>query len=183
MIVETEIDRLESESFADIEATLEGRVFDVTLREFFSRILVAGVIVPNQDGALPTTFGSSANSFFRNRGCVSVFDFRGPVTDEIKDFRRRCWPFRPALPRGGGIAMLIFDRALERQLIPWSRWTEEAKLDRAVLSEMVVPHVEAGHPGPISIHSVERVILLRVREDPSSIMAMMRNAMHPNSCG
>jgi len=84
MIVETEIDRLESESFADIEATLEGRVFDVTLREFFSRILVAGVIVPNQDGALPTTFGSSANSFFRNRGCVSVFDFRGQSRTKSK---------------------------------------------------------------------------------------------------
>lgn len=168
-MVVSEFSRLESESLVDIEAILEGQVFHVTKRDYWPAIAKAGAILPNRDGSLRTTFGSSENSFFRNRDCVSVFDYRLPLDEKIKSFRNRCHPFRPAEPGTDGIAIAVLKSSLYSQLIPWSKWQEQG-----CLGQMVVPYVEAGHPGPISLDLVTQLLFLRIGEDPSSIMAAYR---------
>lgn len=164
--VRSETDRLE-----DLQALIEGQVFHVTKRAYWPSIVATGAIVPNSRGKLPTTFGASSNSFFRNRGCVSVFDYRAPPSDEVVDFRRRCWPFQAAVPNEEGIAILILNASLYPALISWDRWKEEQ-----VWREMVVPYVEAGHPGPISVEAIDRAIFLRLMEDPNCHAAIMRRA-------
>ena len=161
--------RRETESLDDIEIYLQGRVFHVTRLAYLSSIVECGEIRPNSDGALPTTFGSSNNAFFRNRNCVSLFDYRPEPTDEIKDFRLRCYPFRPAFPPNGAIAILILRPAAYETLIPWTKWKDEN-----VLSEMVVPHVEAGYPGPLPLRLVEEIISIEITEDTQSFAAQLR---------
>jgi len=166
-----EFNRTEEESLADVEAMLEGRVFHVTRRPFWEAIVTSGEIRPNADGCLPTTFGSSSNSFFKNRGCVSIFDYRSPADETIREFRMRCWPFQPAMAGGEGIAVLILKVSTYGNLVPWTKWKEEN-----ALREMVVPYVEAGHPGPIPLSEIEQVILLHVAENPTSLSARLRRA-------
>jgi hypothetical protein len=171
MITETEYSRLETASLADIELILEGRIFHVTKREFWPSIIASGAILHNRDGSLATTFGFSNNSYFRNRGCVSVFDYRQAATEEIKEFRNGCHPFGPARGDGAEIAILLLDPAIGEYLVPWSNWkTEEA------YREMIVPHVEAGYPDRIPLDAIEQVIFLRLLEDPQSLAAVLRHA-------
>lgn len=176
--VVTEFERFESDSFADIEALLEGRVFHVTKREHWSAIQKSGALLPNQNNSFASSFGSSINSFFRNCGCVSVFDYRVPPDDVIIKFRRQCNPFQPATPENAGIAILVLSPRVHESLLPWSLWKE-----RKAFGEMVVPYVEAGHPGPIPLELVENVFLLRVAENPSSLAGLLRRKRRSKTVG
>lgn len=102
----TELVRVEGESVTDIEDILEGKVFHVTLLPNWNLIHTSGSILPNPAGQLPTTFGSS-NSFFRARGCISVFDYRVKPPEGPIDYRHRCHPLQPAQPDTPGAAILI----------------------------------------------------------------------------
>ena len=171
----TEYIRSETESLADIECGLEGTVFHVTKRENWPAILATNALVPNQDGRLASSFGSQ-NSFFRRLGCVSLFDYRMPPNDSVFDFRRRCYPFQPAEPENEGIAILVLNPAVYPKLIPWTLWK-----DQKAYGQMVVPYVEVGHLGPISLDLVERMIFLRHTEDPTSMGAVLRRALSKHS--
>jgi len=163
--------RGESEPLDDILSLLQGRVFHVTKHEYLSSILADGQIKPNTDGTLPTTFGSSSNAYFRKRGCVAVFDYRAEPTEEIKFYRSKCWPFMPARDCNEGIAILLLKPDVYANLIPWTQSKEDGSL-----SEMVVPGVEAGHPGPIPLSAADEVLCLKLEEDPNSLAARLRKA-------
>ena len=62
-----------SAPFGAVRSRLEGRVFHVSRLSNLDPILTSGEIRPNQDATFATTFGSSSNSFFRNRGCVEAY--------------------------------------------------------------------------------------------------------------
>ena len=174
----TEFERVEGASLTDIEELLEGRVFHVTSRDAWEAIASSGEIRPNTDGSLSTTFGFSRNSYFRKRGCVSLFDYRAAPSEEAREFRTRCWPFQPAEPGGPGIAILLLGEAVYERLIPWSRAREEG-----VIGEVVVPYVEAGYPGPISIAQIEQVVFFRRTEALGSLAAVLRKARRPQNAG
>lgn len=161
--------RKEGVSLADVDAMIEGHVFHVTRFAYWEAISVCGEVRPNTDGQLPSSFGFSDNSYFKNRGCVSLFDYRTPPDDTILDFRRRCHPFQPAKPGGDGIAILVLSKSAHGNLVPWTRCKEEN-----ALCEMVVPYVEIGHPGPISFSKIDQVIFLHIEEDPTSFAATLR---------
>jgi hypothetical protein len=73
--------------YADCYGTLlpmlRRRVFHVTCRSNVASIMAAGEISPNPLGERRSTFGSSAEAFFRLRGCVSCFDYRTASDHEI----------------------------------------------------------------------------------------------------
>lgn len=161
--------RKESEPTHDLIALLRGRVFHVTRASYVPSILQAGFILPNADGVLPTTFGSSQNGFFRLRGCVSVFDYRNAPSEEIETFGSGCYPFQPAVPGGDGIAILTLSPETHERLLPWTLWHQEG-----AYKQMVVPHAEAGYPGPVAVSLISEVMYLSLTEDPDSLAAMFR---------
>lgn len=147
---------------------ISGRVFHVTRLENVVQIVCSGGIAPNVDGALASTFGSSGNSYFKNRGCVSVFDLVHPSVAEIEEYLPRCWPFQTARP-GEGIAVFFLSPKVHDGLLSWHGWREEQ-----ALSEMVVPFVEAGYQGMLPLSAIEEIIEVLVEEVPDSIQAMHR---------
>lgn len=166
----TELVRVEGESVTDIEDILEGKVFHVTLLSNWNLIRTSGSILPNPAGLLPTTFGSS-NSFFRARGCVSVFDYRAKPPEGPIDYRHRCHPLQPAQPDTPGVAILILHPDIYPKLLSWELCRNEV-----MCREQVVPYVEAGHPGPIPASLIEQLIFFRRIEAPDSLPAMLRRA-------
>jgi len=147
---------------------VESRVFHVTRRENVPGIVRSGGVSPNLDGTFPTTFGSSSNSFFKNRGCVSLFDLLHPTPQQIESRLPDCWPFQPAKP-GADIAILLISPAAFDDLVPWERWKEEE-----AWSEMVVPYVEAGYPGLLPLSLVDEIIEVEVQAAPDSVQAAFR---------
>jgi hypothetical protein len=141
--------RLKPNQFqAAILPLLVGRVFHVTTRAAYDAIVVTGEIKPNFDGVNPSPFGSRG-SFFRKRGCVSLFDLRAASATEIDDYLCRCHP----LQAGERIVFLFLARAAWNVLIPWTQWQQEQ-----AWSEIVVPHVEAGYLGPIPVPLIDEVL-------------------------
>lgn len=152
----------------DLFARLEGQVFHVTNLAYLTDILRAGCISPNVDRSLPSTFGYLTNGFFRNRGCVSLFDYRPEPTEEIRSFRFGCSPIQAALPGRGPAAILIFNHKISEHLIPWTRWQKEQ-----AWGEMIVPHVETGFSGDLPTHFVDEIISLAIIEDPDSLASVL----------
>lgn len=166
--------RRETESLDDIDAYLQGHVFHVTKLSFLSSIDQDGEVKPNRDGVLQTTFGSSKNSYFRNRSCVSLFDYRPVATEEIKAFRQRCYPFQPIVPGNSGIAILILQSEAYDNLIPWTHWKDEK-----AWSEMIVPHVEIGYPGALPVRLIAEIISVEILENQYSFATQLR-MIHKN---
>jgi hypothetical protein len=152
---------------------LLGRVFHVAPLAVFDKICEAGEIRPNTNGKFPTAMGST-NSFFRNRGCVSFFDYRSASVKQINDSIGKCSPFR--LPASESemdfepkIAFLFLSKIAHGQLIPWTKWDEEK-----ALSEKIVPFVEAGYPGPVPITLIEEALRVTITFPTDSIAAVLR---------
>jgi len=149
---------------------LNGRVFHVTKELNLDSILECGEIRPNQHGSYDTTFGSSGNSFFRNRGCVSLFDFRSATPEQFDMYMGRCSPTQPTSPETS-IAVLFVTESVYSALLPWSLWKDEE-----AYREMVLPYLEIGHREPIGVENIDEVIIVSVVEDPDSIVGALRKA-------
>ena len=121
---------------------LEGKVFHVSLTSNWAKIRESGEILSNNENALETTFGSSSNSYFKNKGCVSVFDYRRIHDEKPQKHIHKCRPTRP-LVDGKGITIFILKSEVYGRLMTWENWKNED------LRQMVVPHVEAGYPCPL----------------------------------
>src|SRR6266404_4050049 len=78
-----------SQLYVTLAPSLVGRVFHVTPLNVFKQIRSSGEIRPNANAEFPTTFGST-NPFFRNRGCVSFFDYRSASPKQIEDAIGKC---------------------------------------------------------------------------------------------
>lgn len=158
MIKETkiEISELESGQFCE---KLRGRVFHVTSESNFNKIKVAGEVLVNTDCVLETTFGNSENSYYRKKGCISVFDYESPTEDKWQDYKGRCLP----LPRNGIFVFLFLTEDAKSNLI---RWTE-AKRDW--ISERVVPYIEAGHEGNLPLSGISEILIVKVNADEQSL--------------
>jgi hypothetical protein len=174
-----EISRIHIESGDPLEKLmcyLEGRVFHVTKKCYWPELNASGEISPNNNGELETSFGSSKNSYFKNKGCVSVFDYRNIYGEEPQKHMYKCRPTSP-LRADSGIAILIFKPEIYPKLQSWEEWK------KGDLGQMVVPYVEAGYFGSIPLSLVEKVIIVTISEDRNSLAAMLRRSVSKNEKG
>jgi hypothetical protein len=119
-------------------------------------------IRPNIKGKFQTTFGSSCNSFFRNRDCISLFDFRVIEPETFERHIFRCRPTAPASPECG-IAVLLTSENIHSSLLTFDLCHKEK-----AENEMILPHYETGHPGPINLKHITKIIEITVIEDSNS---------------
>lgn len=152
---------------------LAGRVFHVTKEENWLKIYKSGEIVPNLDGRLETSFGSSKNSYFKNKGCVSVFDYRNIYQEKPQEHMHKCSPTLPLTPNSG-IAILLFKPEIYLNLWSWEGWENEN------IRQMVVPYVEAGYFGSISLLLVDKVIIVTMSENKNSLTYLLQKALENN---
>jgi len=156
----------EQEKKSELLYKLNGYVFHVSNIENLNSIKMDKQINPNIDKRYTTQFGYMNSGFFRNRGCVSLFDYRSEVTEEVQSHRNRLDPFqaaRPGVYGKDGIVIFLIKRDLNfyKELILWDKWNEEN-----AWQEQIVPYVEVGYPKPISINLIEEIICVKINEDP-----------------
>jgi len=159
------------ESLNNFKPSLEGCVFHVTSRVNWTYILNSGAIKPNTNGQFHSTFGSSRNSYFRNRGCVSLFDYRLPLDENVEFKRGKCSPFQLEALHSNGLTFAFLSHKSYSQLIPWSNW----KIDGAN-QEMIVPEIEVGYLGAIPLAEIVHVTHLLIDEDPNSLGSRLKRA-------
>lgn len=170
-MVVSEIHIRYEEADARLLPLLRHRVFHVTCAANLPAILASGRISANLDGTLPTAFGASRNSFFRLRDCVSVFDYRTATDEEIDKSLTKCTPWQAGRMCGFEIAIFFLNNAAGSRLEPWPLWktTESYR-------QMVVPYVEAGHPGPIPLASIDELLKVTLHYEPSPLVLALQAA-------
>lgn len=148
---------------AQLIPRLRGRSFHVTCGLNLEPIVRASAILANENGELATTFGSSGNSFFRNGGCVSVFDYRDIGDAELEDTLMRCSPWQSADKCGDQLAFLFLRETARDGLRSWMDW----KAERA-LAELVVPYARLEMPGQSRLLRLRRYSKCRSRVTQST---------------
>lgn len=150
----------ESKLSGELLPRLLGRVFHATIPSHAREIAASGAIVPNTDRSRPSAYGLSYNSLFREMGAVSVFDLRAGRSEELDFSLMKCSPFQIA-DRESGVVYYVLAPATYPKLLPWTLWKEPENLPK-----MVVPYVEAGYPGHITMDLVEEILYVEVLPDP-----------------
>jgi hypothetical protein len=117
--------------------------------------------LPNPDGRLASSFGSSSRSFFRLRGRVSCFDYRDLTEERLRDTFWRCTPWQAGRHCNYAIGIYFLSSAACAVLESYRRWHEEE-----AYTEMVVPYVEAGHPGPIPLTAIDELLRVSIEHVP-----------------
>jgi hypothetical protein len=138
---------------------LDKRVFHVSLRTNLEAILADGEIRANMDSSYRSTFGSSRNSFIRNRGLISLFDYRSATRDQIALAWDGCAPVQPAY-QGKTVVFFFLSPAHLQNVI-----SNDECGGQDAGREMMVPYVEAGHKGPISMKAIEEIMLAELAEN------------------
>jgi len=153
---------------------LRGRVFHVTCAANLDSIRSHGAILTDTDSTLLRPFGSY-NSYFRNRGCVCVFDYRTISDEDLNRAVMNCSPWQPADNCSSALAFLFLSEAGQARLRPWEEW----KTTRS-FSEMVVPYAEAGYPGPIPFDEIDEIIEVTFERGPEHpFLAALRAPIPP----
>lgn len=154
---------------------LRGRVFHVTCWRNVPQIRENGEISVNRDCALRTGFGSSLNSFFRLRDCVSVFDYRNITDEQLDQSLRKCAPYQAGHSCNFELAIFFLSRSTFDRLEPWTLW-KTAKPNGELGIPGVVPYAEAGHPGPIQLKSIDELLRVKMNYAPSRLELAHRAA-------
>jgi len=135
---------------------LRERVFHLTERSSCASIMSDGAIKSNQHGDYPYTYHQSDNSFFRKKGCVSVFDLREVTLNEIDVALTKCDFLNPRFTENKPV-FLFLSPLYWSQLLSWRLLHKEGAYD-----QMVIPHVEAGFPGEIPLSRVEEAMYVSI---------------------
>lgn len=153
--------------------SLLGRVFHVTRLNVFEQIRAAGEIRANANGEFSTIFGST-NSYFRQRSCISFFDYRSASRKQIEDAVGKCSPYHlpsadPEFMNEPNIAFLFLSKIAHDRLIPWTKWQEEE-----AYSDKIIPWVEAGYPDSVPITLIEEVLRAKIDYPTDTIATALR---------
>ena len=132
------------------------RVFHVTTRDAFAKILETGSIYPNPSGLLRYTCGQSEKSFFRQRSCVSFVDLRTVTPQELDDGLMKYYFLNPSFADNQPV-VLILSPSFFGELVPWTRWKSEQ-----AWADIVVPFIEAGFPGGVGIDAIEEALIITI---------------------
>lgn len=146
---------LEVESIVGLMKFLEGKIFHVTSADNVPKIHKSNSLLPNTNCKWISPFGNTQNGFFRLKGCVSFFDYRKYGSEKWLEHYHKCTP-EQALDRAKTIAIYILHEGEYLNLISWEKWKEEIDL-----SQRVVPHIEIGFQGAVSLEYISELIVVK----------------------
>jgi len=138
----------------ELEKSLIGKIFHVTPIENLDSINKTKGLFPNTELNIKSKFTNTETGYFRNKGCVSFFDYRDHGSKTWKEFANKCRPTQ-ILNRTNGIAVFFLSSDQFNKLIPWTNWKDEE-----AYSQQIVPHIEIGHKGFVAMSHITKIIVL-----------------------
>ena len=133
---------------------LTGEIFHVTSPESAKSILSSRYINPVSFPGIKPKWAGSPKSYFGEMGCVSVCDLTGENAFKVDTSINKYYFLNPK--NESLVVYMIFYPEISADLIPWQSWKENGA------SNQIVPYLEAGHKGPISIEYISRIIEVEI---------------------
>lgn len=142
---------------------LAGSVFHVTTQGAAKQIIADGEIRNNKSGQFEFMFPQAENSYFRQRGCVCLFDLRSKSQEEIEEALTKYYfinPYSTDKP-----VFFILNTSFYPDLVPYTEYLNEKAYDT-----VIIPHVEVGYLGNISLEMISMILWVEVtRSDKETI--------------
>jgi hypothetical protein len=147
---------------------LYGNVFHVTKDHNWSKIRFTGKLMPVPvEGEYESTFGSI--SYFRERGCVSLFDYRNYEEEGFERNFEKCHPLQP-LNEDCPIKILFLSHDYYNLLIPWDVSKKDIK------GNNIVPYVEVGVEGDVPLDYFYKVLSVSTVDDKEGFSYLLKQA-------
>lgn len=135
---------------------LRNKVFHATSLTHYRQILNDGALTPNP-GDRSSPFGDRPNGYFRNRHCVSFFDYRQHRSRNWKTHASACWPTYPH-SQEEYIVILFLREEFYSALIGWEVCVGNLG------SQQIVPFVECGFQGEVQLSHTHEHLLVQSSE-------------------
>ncbi|WP_133245471.1 hypothetical protein [Pelagibaculum spongiae] len=150
---------VEIDSFSQLKEAMKGKVFHVTSMESLLEIKKSGCFLNNLSENRSSWFGNT-NGYFRNKGCISFFDYR-KIDDCPEWLPGRCNPLD--ILRHDSMALLVIKpEAYLKLVVPGRRETsKERKMN-------LVPMIEVGIKSSLSLKLIECAYLV-YKKSPATI--------------
>lgn len=159
---ETTLDVAYGRVDVELVPRLRGRVFHVTCATTIDAIRRTGAIIPNAQGTREAAFTPAELSCCRRRGAVSVFDYRAVTDEQLARALQNCAPYLPSRRCGFELAVFFLTAAAHAALETWDQIPPDERNHG-----MIVPHVEACHPGRIALTEIDEVLRVHISQPPS----------------
>ena len=143
------------ENVDEIPIWLADRVFHVTTLVSLRQIQSSKAIFPNDQLRYSSEFGCFENGYFRNKKCVSFFDYRNFGSEEWRENAYKCIPTLP-LRKLDDMAILFLKTQAYSRLIAWKEWKKGNNQ-----SLRIVPYIEAGYPGEVPLEMISEIMTVQ----------------------
>lgn len=143
----------EKKAYEKLWPKLKGKVFHRTSLENYRKILACGFIDNNKNEKYKLNW--SSNSYFRNRGCISVCDLYNhtrPVLTKKAVYQYRIFSQREDID--DKFVFLFLHESAYHHLIKWEK--------EKIYSGTFVPHLESGYPDKIPLSLISEVWFIKI---------------------
>lgn len=134
---------------------LRGGIYHTTSIESFTAIFESGAIEANDGQRFPSKY---APCYAHRQNCIALFDFIGPESSRAAEHEFKWSQFflSETVPR---ITLKLSLNHIEPNLIRNHRPQAVLDQDGVTRQPKYVPSLEAWHPGPIAVASVDQVLI------------------------
>ncbi len=137
---------------------LIGRVFHITSFDSMLEIFKTGFIKNNRDKGLKLNW--SSNSYFTNRGYVSVCDlFNNSKSRKIREAALSTYQIF-GQNWGPNTAFLFLNQASYSKLVTW----EQVESNKNDSYEIIVPYLESGYPDQIPLKEISEIWVVNISD-------------------
>jgi hypothetical protein len=169
----------------DMLSLLKEKVFHLTKKDAYERILTSGIVCNNKDGCFKLNT-SSGNSLGRLSGYVCLFDIRGKSDSEIDDILGKYYFLRPNWFKEvdgnyfeWNLAYMILSPEYYEQLIPYEKMRELP--DYSSGKFIAIPGAEVGIKDRVPVEWFCKTYLVRIREPALELGSYARAVMDSSS--
>lgn len=133
------------------------RVFHVTTTDAYPSIQKTGAVLVEPPA---TSRHWSYDAHFRSTGCVSLCDLRGVDDEKIRLALSAYYFLNPRSDDADPVFLILRPAAIGCVV------TYEEALEGGALERMIVPHIEAGYPGDLSLDLIQETIVVEIIHPP-----------------
>lgn len=156
--IEIKVDSLES----ILLPKLKGKIFHVTTRQSYDRIIKDGNIIANATDILK--WDTYKKSYASSRNLICLFDLRVVSERKTTDALKKINFLYPSHCEEKPV-YIFFAETIVPYLISWTKADNEVGF-----SEQWVHHVETWHPSPLSIEYISYTLKVNILPDKNSLL-------------
>ncbi len=146
-------------NYSELSKITIGKVFHITPWYNTEQILKSGQINNNASRNYNTPHARYESTYFRNRGYVSLFDYRNPTHEEFEFNTSQCALSKFFEDSDSKASIFILKETEYKKLTTWKDvinfWD----------GDLIVPNIESGYPSHIDLSAIDKHYIITIMKN------------------